>query len=294
MKINPLVSIIIPTYNRETTLIKKSINSALNQTYKNIEIIIVDDSPKDFKGRNKVEEYIKSFGDSRINYIQHQENLGANLARNTGIKYSSGDLCAFLDDDDEWELNKIELQVKKIQTSNAALVYCKGRILDQDSKFIRNLNNKLHEGYIFNKLIKGNFIGGNSFIMVKKSVLNDIGLFDENMLSNQDWELFLRISKKYKIDYVDEFLVNYYVHNSGNISSNPIKKLQGWNYLYTLYDNYLEDNRDIKNYWDLNMISIYYKNRLYGKSILYMLKTFIYSPLKFFSYFYKVLKVKIK
>lgn len=292
METNPLVSIVIPTFNRKPSLISNSITSALEQTYRNIEIIIVDDSSDDFDDREKVKEYIESINDSRIRYIQHSKNLGANIARNTGIKNSRGEICAFLDDDDGWTINKIELQVNKMIESNAALIYCKGKIFDDNNNFIKIINNELYKGFVFDLLIQRNFIGGNSFVMIRKSVFYSIGFFDDNMLSNQDWELFLRISKKYRIDYVDEYLVNYYVHSFSNISSNPRKKLQGWTYLIDLYQDYLNMNPDIRNYWNLNLISIYLKNRKYDKFILVLLKTFFYSPLDFIFYIKNAYKIK--
>lgn len=292
MTTKPLVSIIIPTYMRNPELIDLSITSALKQTYTNIEIIIVDDSPSDSIERKRVEQYINSLNSNRIKYIKHHKNLGANVARNTGIKFSNGLYCAFLDDDDEWELKKIELQLKKILESKAALIYCKGRVLSEKGEIIKPLNNELHKGDIFNRLIWNNFIGGNSFVMIKKSVFDSIGFFNESMLSNQDWELYLRISRNYKIDYVDEFLVKYYVHSGERISSNPRKKLQGWEYLYNLYSDYLDDNSNVKNYWDLNMISIYLKNKQYKKFLFFIFKTFYYSPSSFISYFKKIYKIK--
>src|SRR5699024_5200652 len=126
----PLVSVIIPTFERSPNLIDRSIKSAQNQTYSNLEIIVIDDSPSTYKKRNEVEKYINSLEDDRLIYIQHNENMGANVARNNGIRHSKGEFCAFLDDDDEWELNKIELQLNKIIESNSGLVYCKGKVID--------------------------------------------------------------------------------------------------------------------------------------------------------------------
>lgn len=288
----PLVSVIIPTFERSPNLIDRSIKSALNQTYSNLEIIVIDDSTNTYKKRNEVEKYLNSLKDDRLIYIKHNENMGANVARNNGIRHSKGEFCAFLDDDDEWELNKIELQLNKIIESNSGLVYCKGKVIDDKTGEVKPLNNKLKRGFIFEDLIYNNFIGGNSFVLIRKNVINEVGHFNESMLSNQDWELFLRVSQNYKIEYVEEYLVNYYNHSDHRISTNPSKKLQGWECLFDLYSSYLEGNPKVQNYWELNMISIYFKNKKYFRCIYMIFKTAIYSPQVFYSYFKKIYKIK--
>src|SRR3989338_8677774 len=99
------VSVIIPTHNRPE-LLKRAVKSVLNQTYKDLEVIVVDDGLE-----KRADETVNSFNDSRLKYIQHPEEKGGSAARNTGIKNSSGEFIAFLDDDDEWLPEKLEIQI---------------------------------------------------------------------------------------------------------------------------------------------------------------------------------------
>lgn len=108
-KNNPKVSVIIPTYNR-AHLIGRAIKSVLNQTYKDFEIIIVDDGSTD-----KTEEVVKDFKDERVRYIRREKNKGGSAARNTGIKAARGEYIAFQDSDDEWLPEKLEKQMKAFE-----------------------------------------------------------------------------------------------------------------------------------------------------------------------------------
>ena len=105
----PLVSVIIPTYNR-ADLIGHTLESVINQSYRNLEIIVIDDGSVD-----NTEEVVKAIGDSRIRYIRHQTNCGGSTARNTGVEAARGEYIAFLDSDDIWVPNKIQLQLASIQ-----------------------------------------------------------------------------------------------------------------------------------------------------------------------------------
>ena len=111
----PLVSIIIPTYKRPDTL-DRAINSVLNQTYKNIEVIVVDDNNPDTEARSKTEHIMSVYADNpRVRYIKHEKNKNGSAARNTGARYSQAKYVAFLDDDDEFFPEKIEAQVKRLE-----------------------------------------------------------------------------------------------------------------------------------------------------------------------------------
>lgn len=106
-----LVSVIIPTYKRTFAMLSRAIKSVLSQSHKNIEIIVVDDSPSSFIDKDSIKRQVEKIPDDRIIYIQHESNQGACVARNTGIKNAKGDYVAFLDDDDEWLPDKLKLQL---------------------------------------------------------------------------------------------------------------------------------------------------------------------------------------
>ena len=105
---NQLVTVIITTYQRSLRIVDRAIKSILSQTYFNLELIVVDDSPKEYQERSLIKQYIETIDDPRIRLIQHDKNQGACAARNTGIMNANGDYIAFLDDDDWFLPEKIE------------------------------------------------------------------------------------------------------------------------------------------------------------------------------------------
>ncbi|GIW67075.1 MAG: glycosyl transferase [Candidatus Parcubacteria bacterium] len=214
----PLVSVIIPTYNR-ANLLPKAINSVINQTYKNWELLIIDDGSKD-NTKKIVEEFIKK--DSRIKYF-YQENSGQPAAMNLGIKNSNGEYVAFLDDDDEWSPEKLEKQLKEFEKDkNIALVYTDALIVGGELNNKKSSDiSKLYFGYVYKNLLYKNFITASS-VMIKRKIFNELGLFDENYLikktQTQDYDMWLRIAKYYKFGYVPEILVKY----------NYVQKITNW------------------------------------------------------------------
>ena len=134
--IKPLVSVIIPTYGRPNLLLR-AINSVLNQSYSNIEIIVVDDNNPGSLERDQTQKLLEKYiQENKIMYIKMDKNVGGALARNKGVEVCSGALICFLDDDDEYLPNKIELQVNKFIESNFKLSVVGGyaNILDNDGK----------------------------------------------------------------------------------------------------------------------------------------------------------------
>lgn len=287
---NPLISVIIPTYKREPNMISRSIKSVLKQSYTNLEIIIVDDSPSDFEGREHVENYIKSIDDDRIRLVKHEKNQGANIARNTGIKHSNGELCAFLDDDDEWHFDKLNLQLEEMIKSDADLVYCKALLINLNNNTYSKMPSVLKKGNIRSELLYRNIVGSNSFVLVSKKALDDVNYYDESMEALQDWDLFMRISEKYRISYVDDYLVYYFVHEGERISTNQSKQLNGWKVMMQKNQQLLENNSDLNNAWNIKLIPVFIRNQKYGKAFQQFFKVFIYSPIKFISYMVGTLK----
>lgn len=222
-------------------MLKRAIDSVINQSYSNIEIIIVDDSPTDDVNRKEVENRIATIQDNRVKYIRHECNKGACEARNTGIRNSNGRYIAFLDDDDEWLSNKLELQIMKFTDQQVGLVYCDSYsiyIKDNDIQHKHKRANRV-KGWVYDKLIIENFIGSTSFVLIKREVFGTCGLFNSDMKSAQDYEMWLRISKKYKVDFVDTPLVNYYVHGGDRISSNIDYRIAGLERLNEINTDYL-------------------------------------------------------
>jgi len=210
---NPTVSVIIPTYNR-AHLIGRAIQSVLNQTYQDFEVIVVDDGSTD-----NTEEVIKEFQrkDERIKYIKHEKNKGGSAARNTGIKAARGKYIAFQDSDDEWLPEKLEKQMQVFENAPAevGVVYTGfWRIKGNKKTCIPSSNIKGKRGDIHKILLRRNFIALPT-VVVKKTYFRKAGMFDERLPRLQDWELFIRISKYCHFKCVDEpLLIAYYQQDS--------------------------------------------------------------------------------
>ena len=203
---NPKVSVILPTYNR-ARLLGKAVRSVLNQTYKDLEVIVVDDCSTD-----NTKEVVKSLDDERIIYIQNMKNRGAASARNTGIEVANGKYIAFQDSDDLWLRDKLEKQICAFEesTPKTGVVYTGFWRIDNHGKtYIPSKWISKKEGDIHKVLLEGNFVGGVTAV-TRKTCLEKVGMFDERLPRFQDWELFLRLSKFYLFKYINEPLLLSY------------------------------------------------------------------------------------
>ena len=202
---NSLVSVIIPTYNR-LELLKRAIESVKNQSYSNIEIIIIDGSTN-----NETQLFLEH--NNQLTYIKNKSNH-SNVLRNIGINTSNGELLAFLDDDDTWECTKIEKQVKIFKNNNIGLCYTGKNIIDKNDNKIKYSYKKPKFNSILNSIMWDNFIGSTSSIMINQKIINTIGMFDEELPALQDYDLCVRICEKFNVLGIDEPLVNYYYNYS--------------------------------------------------------------------------------
>ena len=211
------VSVIIPVHNSEK-YISECINSVINQTYKNLEIIIIDDKSID----NSI-NIIKSIKDKRIKIIELETNSGAAVARNKGIKAATGDYICFLDSDDYWKLKKIEKQVKYIK--NKAFIYSEYQYLRKNKTHIAHVPKSL----TYNQLLKNTAIF-TSTVMLNMKYLNKEDIYMPNIKRGQDYGAWYKILKKVNIAYgMNEVLSIYRVGNN-SLSSNKIKSLiRTWN-----------------------------------------------------------------
>ena len=216
------VSVIIPTYNRGNLIIN-SIKSVLNQTFRNLEVIVVDDGSTD-----NTEDEVNKITDKRIKYIKLSSNFGGSNARNVGIKNATGQFISFQDSDDIFYPNKIEKQIKNIINKNSIFDFCKINVIYNStySYLIPNARqeNSIIKGEIFNELIsRGNFISTQSMIIRTKYMKNH--LFDIEMPRLQDYDVILGMIPKVKISYTNEVLVDLHIqNNSVTLSPSKLKK----------------------------------------------------------------------
>lgn len=222
----PLVSVIIPTYNRAIT-IKRAIDSVLRQSYKNIELIIVDDCSTD----NTV-NIVNSYEDERIRMICLSHNSGANIARNKGICVANGEYIAFQDSDDEWLRDKLETQLKYMIDTGKKVCYCPYTLYENNAKRIIPTyaeRTDIYESKVEDILRKKNVISTQTLI-IHKEVIETVGMFESTLRRLQDYEFVIRICQKFEVAYVNRPLVNVFrvrdcISNSRVFLADAYKKI---------------------------------------------------------------------
>lgn len=195
-----LVTVIIPTYKRPLTL-ARAINSILNQSYKNIEIIIVDDNNDEDEFRKETELLMgKYLTYNNVRYLKHTKNQNGSAARNTGLLYSTGDYICFLDDDDFFLPQKVENQLKVLTSANAKVGGVCSNFAVKFKKYIYKYSS--NQGCFSNSFsllaMKNDFAAG-STLMIKREVYSNIGNFDSSYKRHQDWEFLIRFFRKYEL-----------------------------------------------------------------------------------------------
>ena len=245
------ISVVIPTYNR-IELLKRSIDSVINQTIKPSEIIIVDDGSND-----GTEAMVKNKYDS-LKLIT-QKNKGASAARNSGIKASSGEWICFLDSDDEWKNDKLEKQITAATNNSDYKFFHSNEIWIKNGKRInQKKKHKKYGGDIFKKCLDMCRISPSS-VLIEKNIFEEIGFFNEDLVVCEDYELWLRICDKYEVFFIDEPLIFKYGGHQGQLSYSidsieyhRIKALE-----YLLSTGLSKRNRDYTIQMLINKISIY-------------------------------------
>ena len=214
---DPLVSVIIPNYNH-AQYVGDAIWSVLTQEYRNFEIIVVDDGSTD-----NSREVIAQFGD-KVQYI-HQKNAGLSAARNTGIKASKGVLIGVLDADDMYESIFLSTLVVTLQENpDADGVYCGYQFVDHKNNLLPQIEARpVDHDKLYDALLDGNFFVPES-IFLRRYVYDNVGLFDETLRACEDWDVWLRVTKKYKIVHSPNILTRHRIL-PGSMSTDPQRML---------------------------------------------------------------------
>lgn len=302
MKKNNLISVIINCRNSQK-YIKETIDSVINQTYKNFEIIIVNNNSTD-----NTKNIIFSYSDQRIKYFELNKSISLGAARNIALKESSGEFIAFIDSDDIWDKSKIEQTLKEFQ-NNIGLVYSDVVYFNSEKSFNLYKGRKAYEGNCFSSLLTDYNLCISSCVISRK-YMNQF-LFDENLNVCEDLDFFLKISYKSKLKYVPKTLVKYRIHGSNlsitnqhmfyeefkivlknlqqkfNIENKLIIKMEDINYIN--YAKFFWKNRKIKeSFTELKKIKT-----LHFKALVY--KLIILVPYRFVNKIYRIISpVKIE
>lgn len=215
--IKGLVSVVIPTYRRSTMLIR-AIESVLNQTYKNIELLLVNDNEPDDEFTQELYQKIKIYEkDNRFHLLLQERHINGAAARNFGIKKARGEFIAFLDDDDWWEKDKIEKQLECIQNLDDSWggVSCKFKLINKDGKIVAK-SLKYEDGYIYKDILKLITEVTTCSLLLKHDYLDEVGYFDENLKRSQDLQLLINFTYKYKLKELDSYLLNIDISDDQN------------------------------------------------------------------------------
>ncbi|SKA88581.1 Glycosyltransferase involved in cell wall bisynthesis [Caloramator quimbayensis] len=216
------ISVIIPLYNKEKYILR-SVNSVLNQTYRNFELIIVNDGSTDDSIK-----IINKISDNRIRII-NQQNSGVSVARNNGVLNSKYNLIAFLDADDEWQSDFLETVLNLKYKYSDAKLFATGYMRVEKNNIIINpfngIPNKEWEGYIdLFKCSFKNMIVTSSSVLMYKNILYDIGGFPEGVKYGEDQYVWYQIALKYKIAFSNKVCVKYYRNTGCSIGDQKIKR----------------------------------------------------------------------
>lgn len=288
---SPLVSVITPTFNRVDRL-KKSIDSALNQTYSNFELIVIDDGSSDGTA-----EYVKGLKDSRIKYLYKENEGSAGAARNHGILEASGELVAFLDSDDEWTPNKLEDQVKIFaKTPHLSFSSTSAMMIRQDSAPTLFGERPLRrEGFVKDSLFFRNYIITSSTV-VRKKALDKAGLFNtgEKYKISEDLDLWIRLAEIGSYSFLDKPNTIYHFHTD-NLSSDVLNNLS---YVEYVLEKHLKNSHYLG--WKKSLIRStldvrkFRASKSFGESLLFALssiKRCWWSPLGWISLIISPLKI---
>lgn len=240
----PFVTAVITTCRREPEIVVRAAKSVLKQTYKNIELIVVNDAPECAELAQRLEGALAELGDARVKYVCHKRNSGACAARNTGILSGNGEFVALLDDDDEWMPDKIEVMLNAF-SADTGLVYSSfylggpgnGRVVTRGTK----------SGYIQREMLCRNLVSGTSMPVIRRKCFEDCGLFDVNFLSSQDYDMWMRITLQYPVVYVDKPLTVRHF-SEASITADAGRRKQGWDCFTDKYIRYYESDRYLYNY----------------------------------------------
>ena len=251
-----LVSVIVPTFNRAGYILE-AIDSILGQTYTDLELIIIDDGSTD-----ATPDVVKKINDSRVKYHRFDNSSSPGIARNRGIDMAKGEYLAFLDSDDTWVKEKLEKQVKFLNThKDFFLVYskCYHKI---DGKITGVSPITMESGYIFKQLYLSFNLIPVLTVLMRNSSGESAYYFnpdkDNNLFIGEDYDLWLTISQKEKIGYIDEPLAYYTIHST-NMSLDTRRVFKEWTYIAHKFKSFVTKPTFIK------------KNFFLYKEIIYLL-----------------------
>ncbi len=242
----PKVSVVILTFNR-APILRRAIQSVLDQTFQDLELIVIDDCSTD-----ETAQVVKSFSDARIKYFRHEKNKGEAGGRNTGLQKAMGEYIGYLDDDDEWLPEKLELQVASLNQSpfEVGAVHCGRMDVDVETGKVLNVRVYPESGDLFSRLLKENFLTLSS-VLLRTKCFAQVGEFDCSIPYGLDYDMWLRISQKFQFECINQPLIKYGIHKNA-LSKNLGLQIRGYEAWLEKYDRFIKE--DLKEYSRRNYI----------------------------------------
>jgi glycosyltransferase involved in cell wall biosynthesis len=214
----PLISVVVPAYNAEKT-IKATVDSVLNQSFSDLELIVVNDGSKD-----STLDILSDIKDSRLKVFSHS-NSGPQISRNRGIQEATGEYISFLDADDLWTSDKLESQFNTLQANpEAAVAYSWTDWIDESDRFLRRGTHISATGDVFAKLLLIDFVESGSNPLIRRHALDAVGNFDESLVGGQDWDMWLRLAAKFPFTVVSSPQILYRKYPNSNSWSNNVER----------------------------------------------------------------------
>ena len=281
-----IISCIVTSYKREKRVVKRALDSILSQTFENYEILLIDDNRGE--GSETFSEALKELCSlsEKIRLFKTEGGHGAQCARNTGIRHASGKYLAFLDDDDEWLPSKLAKQAAVLDADpSIGMCYCNSMVVNEGfdpPKVITKKAGTFMTDAAYRDMLRRDNVGSTSKAMIRENVFETVGGFDESFPARQDYEMWIRISRSFKIRGIDEMLVRYHI-SGGNeqISKNWDNCIEGHTKLYMKYK--ADIDRDPRARFNILFYLAHY-HRMKGNSLkavgLYI-KSFFTSPASF-------------
>ena len=270
----PLVTAVVTTYKRSVEIVKRALSSIVEQTYDNLEIILVNDCPEEGQLSNSLRELCEQF-DRSVRYLPMPKNSGANAARNYGAK--------------------IALQVQELSDPNVGIVYGNTWINSEKYHSIKiHYKEKRPEGNLYAKLFKNNVVGSTSFPLIRKKAFDEVGGFNESVPALQDMELWLRIAKNYKVKYIHEPLGTYYFYIGDRISAHPERRVKGYEQILLQHKDFLNNNQKEKADFDILGVTLYINNRDFKQACSLLKEAIQLNPKNVKSNVFALIKLVIR
>lgn len=287
----PLVSVVMPSYNHER-FISETIGSVLGQSFKDFELIIIDDASKD-NSKQIIEGFCER--ENRVNAIFHKENMGIARTLNDGIEKAKGKFIALIGSDDVWSKDKLKKQVEILEKNEDLVVWSEGKIIDAHGNPTGELFTEMHgaskkkkSGDIFDELLKGNFIFGSSLIY-KRGNTGDL-MFNETLKYLNDYQFEVDLAAKYEYFFILEPLVMYRIHGGNTILSDRESwqkdRLMVNDYFLHKYSNRISNK--MKSRFFLSSSLVFSNIGEKAKAMQYMIRAIKLNPFYLWNIYYLV------